>query len=171
MDAVTLLRQQYTQAHDWLESTLGQMSDEQSHWCDSDGVFPAGAHYAHTAMSEDLILNMVVRGAQPLLMGSWAGRIGVSEPPPDGDWSGWARSVNVDMDQVREYAKAVYAETDSYLASLAAADLGREFDSSPLPFGVTSVATVLNILCGHIYMHAGEISTVKGLQGLQGYPI
>jgi hypothetical protein len=173
MDAVALLRQQYAQAHGWLEATTGQIDSEQTHWCSPTGVCPAGAHYAHTLMGEDLILNMIVRGGQPLMMGAWAGKVGVSDMPPDddADWSGWARSVKVDMDQLREYGQAVYAETDAYLASLTPADLEREFDSSPLPFGITTVAVVLNTLCGHVYMHSGEISMVKGMQGQRGYPV
>lgn len=171
MDAAALLRAQFSQAHQWLDATIGEASDARLYWCDPDGIAPVVAHYAHVVVSEDIILTMIVRGETPLLMSSWADRTGLSEPPAEDDWSSWARRVRVDLAQFRPYAQAVYAETDAYLAALNGADLDREFDSSPLPFGRITVGNLASILCGHVYMHAGEISMVKGLQGLRGYPI
>jgi hypothetical protein len=171
MDAIGLLRSQFSQAHQWLDVTLGDVTGEQLHWYGDDGTGSAAAQYAHAVISEDLLLNMFLRGAEPLMMSSWVAKTGLSEPPPMDDWSGWSRSVRVDLDQFREYAQAVRRQTDEYLASLTEEELDREFDSAPLPFGIMSVARLLNILHGHVYMHAGEISVVKGLQGLQGYPV
>ncbi len=170
MDSVSLLRAQFAQGHQWLEGTIGQLTDDQLHWCEAEGCMPISAQYAHTVLGEDYLVHGVVRGGKPLMMGEWGAKLGVSEPPPMGDWGDWATRVRVDLGQLRQYAQAVYAETDAYIASLSDSDLDRQFDSSPLPFGITSVATVLSIMGGHVFMHAGEISTVKGLQGLQGYP-
>jgi hypothetical protein len=171
VDAVALLRSQFGQAHWWLDQTTGDVSSEQLHWCAADGVMPCSAQYAHTVMAEDFLLNAVVRGGQPLMMTSWAGKTGVSEPPPPGDWGDWSRTVRVDLEATRAYAEAVFAETDSYLASLSASDLDREFDPAPIPIGTTTVASMMSIILGNVYTHSGEISSIKGLQGLKGYPL
>lgn len=170
MDAAALLRQMYAQAHSWLEATIGDLNSEQLHWCEAEGALPVAAHYAHIVAGEDFILNMTVRGAQPLLMSSWAGKTGLSELPPMGDWGAWGRTVQMDLPQFQAYAKAVFAETDAYLGSLTGADLDREIDTTPLPFGKTTVGALASIMCSNVLLHTGEISTVKGLQGLKGYP-
>jgi hypothetical protein len=171
LDAVALLREQLHQAHWWLDETVGAVSVEQLHWCSPEGVMPVAAQYAHTVLAEDHLVNAVVRGGTALMMSSWAGKTGISELPPAGDWSTWSRAVRIDLAAAREYAQAVYAETDAYLASLDAADLSREIDPSPIPLGPTKIATMLTIVLGNTYTHAGEIASVKGLQGLKGYPI
>ena len=43
-------------------------------------------------------------------------------------WDDWARSVKVDLAQLRQYAEAVYAQTDEYLAGLTPEDLEAEVD-------------------------------------------
>ena len=101
---------------------------------------------------------------------TWADRLGLSEPHPAHErWGEWARRVRVDLPVLREYARVVYAATDAYLDTLSPADLETFFDSPPA--GVAwSVAYVLGpLVAGHAYLHAGEISAVKGLQGLKGY--
>ena len=39
------------------------------------------------------------RGAQPLVMGEWVGRMGLSEPAPVGPtgWGAWARRARIDL--------------------------------------------------------------------------
>ncbi len=72
---------------------------------------------------------------------------------------------------MREYAQAVYAATDEYLASLTDEDLGRPVDLSALGLGEMpfSQAFLGGILNG-THWHTGEISCLKGLQGQKGYP-
>jgi len=113
--------------------------------------------------------------------GAWAGRTGVSDPPPGpgDDWAtrfeAWCRRVRVDLPAFRAYAKAVYEATDAYLATLPAAlpdaELSREVDLSAMGMGKKTVGFVLdNALLGHAYCHCGEISAIKGVQGKKGYP-
>jgi hypothetical protein len=103
-------------------------------------------------------------------MSSYAGKTGASEPPPPGDWGAWGRSVRVDMDQMNAYAQAVYAATDAYLVGISDADLERELDLSSVGYGAMPMGGLLNLMSGHVMMHMGEISCLKGLMGLKGYP-
>ena len=100
----------------------------------------------------------------------WKGNMGLSEPrPPRGEpWEEWSRRVRMDMPKLREYAKAVFAATDTYVDSLSETDMAREieFFGRKMPL----VAFFLGVMCTHCANHTGEISTLKGLQGLKGYP-
>ena len=77
----------------------------------------------------------------------------------------------MDLAALQQYAKAVYAATDGYLASLTDKDLSRSVDLSALGLGKSSVSYVLiNGILGNAFSHGGEISCLKGLQGVRGYP-
>lgn len=167
----TALRAMYAQMNEWLEGTLGDATADQLHWQPTGRVVPAGAHYAHHVMgAEDIVLNMLVRGTTPLAMGEWQDKTGLSEPPPMGPWDEWARRVQIDMPALRAYAQAVYANMDAYLAAMTMDEWNRELDLSAfgMPPAPVSIWVTNMLLDGAV--HCGEISAVKGLQGLQGYP-
>jgi hypothetical protein len=170
MDAIALLKQQIDMSHDVVNGTVEDLTDEQCQKKPGGMAHPIGATYAHLTMSEDFIVNMMLRGSTPLLMGDWAGKTGVSEPPPapGGDVFEWANRVQVDVGKTREYAKAVHQNTLDYVDTLTPEDLGREvnvpgFPSNTLSGWLTVAAVV------HPANHVGEISAMKGIQGLKGY--
>jgi hypothetical protein len=75
----------------------------------------------------------------------------------------------MNLPSFREYAKAVYAATDAYVASLGPADLERKVDTGFV--GEQTVGYVLGNICvGHVAEHNGEIAALKGVQGLKGLP-
>ncbi len=174
MDAISVLRIGFDGAHGILETTMQDVTPEQAHWAPPGVSNPLGANYAHTVLGEDMMIHGLLQGGAPLLATSWAGKIGVSEPPPapdQGSWDKWARSVKVDLPAIREYAKAVYADTDQYLGSLGAAGLDKPLDLSMFHLGEQTVGFFLSgILLQHVNSHLGEISCLKGLQGARGYP-
>ena len=176
MDAVTLLREQLSAAHQFLEGTMADVTAEQAHWTPPGVATPLGASYAHLVASEDMIVNGMLKQAPPLAAGSWAGKTGLSEPMPmlGPEWEqygAWARRVRVDLPTLRAYAQAVYANTDAYVAALAPEDLDRQLDLSNLDIGLVNLAWVLsNFVVGHVHDIMGEISCLKGLQGAKGYP-
>jgi hypothetical protein len=96
--------------------------------------------------------------------------MGLSEPrPPRGQpWEDWARRVRIDMPKLREYAKAVFAATDAYVDSLSEGDLEKEIQFNERKIRLAGF--FLGVMCTHCANHTGEISTLKGLQGLKGYP-
>lgn len=165
-----LLRSQYDMAHFWLEGTIEGMSAEQLHYRPDGLVLPAGANYAHAVVGEDELLSHMVAGRAPLCAGAWAGRVGLSEMPPPGVWDEWARSVQIDLAALRAYAQAVYASTDSLLAGMTDADLARPLDLTAMGLGEQTVGFLFSLMLGNAFAHTGEISAVKGVQGLKGYP-
>jgi len=175
--AVDLLRQQVRIAHDIMDATMADVTPEQAHWTPPGVANPLGATYAHCVVSEDFVVNGMFRRQAPLAAAAWAARTGLSEPMPApgspawSDYAAWTRRVSVDLDSLREYARAVHAETDAYLASLSDADLAHALDLSALGLGQQTVASALTLLLlNHIGTETGEIACLKGLQGARGYP-
>lgn len=165
---ITFLRGQFQMAHGWLEGTMQGLTPEQAHWVPAGNPNPIGAQFGHVVTTEDFFLN-TLKGQPPLMATRFAGKTGLSELPSPGDWTHWARSVRVDLDAAWVYAQAVFNNTDSMLATLSGEDLERPLDLSAAGMGMQNVAFMLNLMILNCYSHTGEISALKGLQGLRGY--
>ena len=167
---VALLRAQYKGAHDVLEGTMADVTPDVLAWSPPGLANSVGGNYAHTVTGEDAVLRMA-RGETPLMAGEWAGKIGLSEPPPMGaEMHDWDKQVQIDLDALRAYAQAVYADTDAYIGSLSDADLDQDLDLSAMGFGTQKLGWLLGIMLSNIQWHTGEISAIKGVQGRKGYP-
>ena len=123
MDATALIGIAVRNAHEWLEGTLGDITEEPAHRVPAGKANSVAASYAHIVVSEDMIVNGMLRGAPPLFATSWAGKTGLNEimPMPGPEWVhyfDWTRKAHADLPRLREYAQAVYANTNEYLASL-----------------------------------------------------
>jgi hypothetical protein len=125
--------------------------------------------YAHAVFAEDGIVNGMFQG-KPLIYQSdgWEAKTGVKHPGGPMQSSDWASGVQMDLPKFQEYAKAVYANTDAYLANLADSELDRKVQG---PIGETTIGWFLaTILATHFPGHAGEIAALKGVQGMKGLP-
>ena len=124
-----------------------------------------GAIYAHTIFGEDGLLNGLIRGQAPVYYsGGWAEKIGI-DMPKGGLEPDWLPSL--DLRLFRDYAKAVYQATDEFLANASDADFEKIVDAGfapPMPVQ----SFVANIQAWHVGTHQGEISALKGVQGLNG---
>jgi uncharacterized damage-inducible protein DinB len=170
MDAVTLLKDQVKQAHDVYEGTVADLTTEQAHWKPGGTANSCAPLLAHIAAAEDMFLNMMT-GRQPLAMGPYAGKTGASEPHPMGNYGEWAGRVTVDLPQLSEYVKAVFKNTEDYVAGLTPEDLDKEMDLSAAGMGKMSLGSFITMTSViHPSNHTGEISCMKGLQGAKGYP-
>lgn len=171
---VDSIRAQFQAAHNvWLEPTMQGVTPEQAHWQPPGGrVAPIGAQYAHHIVALDFLFLGFVRQQPPLAMTSFANKTGLSAPyPMEGDWMGWAHAVQIDLEALRQYAQAAYASVDAQLAMLSDDDLATPVDMTPVGLGQQTLGSFLmNLLVLNATAHTGEISVVKGLQGLQGYP-
>ncbi|MBX3069031.1 MAG: DinB family protein [Thermomicrobiales bacterium] len=163
-------RNQFRLANDWLEGTIEGMSDEQLHYQPEGNAHPAGAQYCHHVQGLDGTIHGLLQGAAPLMTGAFAGKYGTETPSEFGKWGEWARSAKVDVDAARSYAKAVYDATDAYLATLSDNDLDDQIDLSIFGMGHQPRSAMLDIILLDTALHTGEISAIKGLQGLKGYP-
>jgi len=170
MDVKPLVKGLLARNREVMESTMADVENQHAQWVPPGKAMPLGALYVHVLTAEDFFIHGLLQGGAPMWDSTWKDKMGLSEPrPPRGQpWDDWARRVRLDMPKLREYAKAVFAATDSYIDSLSEGDFGREieFFGRKMPL----VAFFLGVMCTHCANHTGEISTLKGLQGLKGYP-
>jgi hypothetical protein len=172
MSEAAVLRNQLHHFHEYLEATMEGVTDEHAHWVPPGGAHPIGAIYAHVIFNEDDAIQRILQDRQPLADPAWAGRSGVTGAVPLGvtDWANWARTARFDIRQLREFAKAVYAQTDNYLARSSESDLARQVDLSRDGYGIQPAIFVPHVLLANVAIHTGEIACLKGIQGLRGLP-
>lgn len=169
MDVIAYIQQQIAGARRLFDAAMQNTTDEQLNWQPPAAtVNPISVTALHVLGSEDAFIQQILLG-QPRLWdsGGWASKIGVAEPPGRG--GGWdeVRNATIAVDAVLAYQAALRAATDAYLAALTAEELERPVHvmGSERP-----AATILILLAHHACSHAGEIATVKGMQGIKGLP-
>jgi DinB superfamily len=173
---VALLRSIVADSRGVLDATMADVTQEQMDFIPPGIANPLGATYAHVLCSEDMAVQGMFRQLPPLFASSWAGRTGLSEPMPlpGPEWvnyPAWTRRVKVDLVKIREYGRAVAAETDAWIASLNEADMDRQLDLSGAGLGQHTLGTAIGlIIAHHIGTETGEISVLKGIKGARGYP-
>jgi hypothetical protein len=170
MDALSVLRDGIQWGHGLVEQVMADVTPEQAHTAPPGSAHSIAAIYAHALLAEDGIINMMLRGDEPLFASAWAQGCGVPNPTMFLSEE-WSRSLKVDLDALRRYSQAVSAATARYLETLTPADLEATRDLTSAGLGQQTVGWMLNVLvASHLNNMAGELSCLKGLQGLKGYP-
>lgn len=169
-----ILLQQLQAVHQILEQTMDGVTNDVAHFQPKGTANPVSGTYAHIIFSEDMFLHMFLKKDQPLYETTFKDKTGASEVQPS-DWAEaypkWLREVKVDVKQFREYAKAVYKETEDYVATLTDEDLEKDVDMSDFGMGKRKMYDfIANLINGHAFSITGEIAVLKGIQGLKGYP-
>ncbi len=170
MNIQSLLQEQLALAHDVLEQTIADCSQETLDKNLSGATITCiGSIYAHIAFGEDMIVQGLLQGKPPIYQSrGWATKLNVSMPASPQMNPEWGKTVKMDLPSFREYAKAVYAATNAYIAGLTNAELERKVESGFL--GPQTVAWMTGALLNHAATHNGEIAALKGVQGLKGLP-
>jgi hypothetical protein len=169
MNAQEAIRQQLAFWHGVGNQVMGDCGDALNNRLSDAKVGSISSIYAHAVFAEDGIVRGMFQG-KPILFqeGGWELKTGVKHPGGPIQSSDWAAGVNMDLAKFQDYAKAVFEQTDAYLASLSDAELERKIQG---PVGETTVGWMLvNILATHFPQHMGEIAALKGVQGLKGLP-
>jgi hypothetical protein len=172
--ATQVLASQLKTAHEVLEGTMEGVTNDVAHFMPPGKANPIAGTYAHVVFSEDLFIHGLLKKTQPLFETSFKDKTGASEVQPS-DWAvaypKWLKEVKIDVVQFRAYAKAVFAESEAYVASLTEEDLEKDVDMSSFGMEPKKVYDfIAGLISGHVYPIMGEISVLKGIQGLKGYP-
>jgi hypothetical protein len=173
MNTVELLRHSLKSAFEILGQVTADLTQEQADWTPPGCANPIGAMYWHTISGADEVVYRWIEGdTQPLHeRAGWRARaVTVDHPDPQGaeGWLEWMRAIRVSLPAIHEYACAVAADLDAWLAAKSPADLDRVVHT---PIGDFSAAAALDtFVVWHINAHCGEISALKGCQGARGYP-
>jgi hypothetical protein len=172
--AVEVLLNQLKAAHEALEGTMEGVTDEVASFMPAGTANPIAGTYAHLVFSEDSFIHSFLKKSPPLFETTFKDNTGASETHPM-EWEvaypKWLKEVKVDVNKFNEYAKAVFADSEEYVASLTDEDLEKDVDMSAFGMGERKTYDfIANIINGHITSIMGEISVLKGIQGLKGYP-
>lgn len=161
-------------AHDAFTKTVADVTPEMAQWLPPGIMHPIGERYAHLVMAEDMLVNSIARGGEPLFMSTWAGRTGFV---PDLMMlmtltSEMARAFRVDdLNALGVYTRAVFAETQEFIRSVDDTRLASSVDMSIVGYGqVPFPIWFSTFIVGHVHDVMGEISALKGCFGVKGYP-
>ncbi|MBP7119482.1 DinB family protein [Candidatus Woesebacteria bacterium] len=172
--AVSCLHDDLLNAHTNFLQTMEGVTNEVSAFNPTGTANPIAGTFAHLVFSEDFFTQGFLKKEKPLFETEWKDKTGISELQPT-EWvtayPAWLKSVTVDMPQALEYTKAVFAATEAFVAGLVDADLEKSVDMSMFGMGEKKVGNFIgSMITGHANNIMGEISVLKGIQGLKGYP-
>jgi hypothetical protein len=171
MNGVAALRSAFSGAHMWYWGTVSDVGAESANWVPPGVCHPIGALMAHILHSEDFMINTALEGAPPLWeRDGWGATIGGGMLLDQESQT--SRAYTCDPEQLAEYARAVFANTDAVLSSYSDGDLDRELNLVQFGFSsnMTAGAFLSQMLLGNTFAHTGEISALKGILSMKGYP-
>jgi hypothetical protein len=172
MNTVELARYSLDSAFGILGQVTADLTQELADWTPPGIANPIGATYWHAVSGADEVVYGWGMGQAPLYKrDGWREKVltvAAPEPEHGGDYLTYMRAIRVDLPTLHEYARAVAEGIQGWLDSLRPEDLERELDS---PLGKVNVGQLLEVfVTWHINAHCGEISALKGCQGVKGYP-
>ncbi len=168
MDARELLRSQYAFANEAIEGAIERCPPELLTKTIAGALTnPIGATYAHTVITQDLVLVRGLMGRAPVYEeGGWGERVGFALPESPVISQEWSQAFRFELAPLREYAAAVRSTVDAYLETAPDDDLQQEIPFGPTPQPKLWVFGTLG--AWHVASHHGEIAALLGLEGLQG---
>jgi hypothetical protein len=170
MEVLTYVSGELRTLHRLYDRVLADLTTEQVNHVPDGGNQSIAFCLWHYVRTEDNIIQLVMQRKPTVWMeGGWPEKFGLdSKSQGTGFTDDEARSLRVnDLDGFKRYMSDVFARTDEYTKSLAAADLERPVTVKPL--GEMSVIQCLTGMCmTHGYRHLGEIEFARGLVGLRG---
>lgn len=170
MTASELLALNLHVAHDSFSKTVADVTQEMADWPPDGLAHPIGERWAHVVQVEDWLVNGMAKGEAPLFASEWADRKGYGEFNMAASREE-ALAFRADVNALREYMEAVFAASESYFRTLADVDMERAIDMSFIGYGLVPFpAWASTFVIGHLHDLMGEISVLKGLLGVKGYP-
>lgn len=170
MDTISSYREGLRWAYEMLEMVMVDVTPELAHAIPPGIANPLAAIYAHAILDLDVIPSFILQRKLPLYQGAWKGKTGISDPQWQMSFE-WARTVQVDLPVARQYGKAAYEKADEYISKFSESDMIRELDLTAAGLGKRPLSWCLSALVlSHLNNMIGEISVLKGIQGVKGYP-
>lgn len=168
MNVSSVISAQFAQTHQILGGIMADVDDATAHrQLPGSTVGTIASIYAHLVLDEDFIVSGMVQGKAPLhATGGWAAKSGVESPGSPIQNPEWAAKVRL-TPAFNDYAQAVYAATDAYLAAASDGELARVVET---PLGKQPVTSALGLAIYHHAQHSGEIAALKGVFGQKGLP-
>ena len=173
MNSVELIQYSLGFSFDILEQLVSDLTQEQADWQPPGNVNPIGALYWHIIGYVDEIVHDWGMGQTSLNQSAnWKEKVVLTSPPVDpedpmGELRAVREGLRVDLPALHDYARATSQAVQDWVATLTPEDLERPIDT---PIGELNMGQMLEaFIIWHINVHCGEISALKGYQGLKGY--
>lgn len=170
MNTVDLVQFSLGNAFGILGQVTADLTKEQADWQPPGIALPIGLLYWHTCTSVDQIVHKWAAGQEPLYdRAGWDAKILPNAGPDDERrMLDKMRGIDVHLPAMHEFAQALAKGCDTWLATLSPEDLEQTIET---PVGEMNLAQLLEtFVIWHINSHCGEISALKGCQGVKGYP-
>ena len=164
-----LLKSSFEIAHMVFNAVVFDLDERMGRHSAPGATIPTpAAIMAHALYSQDMMVNEHVRQQPTVLqMGGFAAKTGLAAPEPS--MSPAFLSQVFDVDALREYAAALFAQTAAFLESPPPGDLDRVI-TTPLGSPMNAATYLASFGLVHLAQHTGEISAVKGVLGVKGLP-
>jgi hypothetical protein len=172
--ASQILTAQLQASHGLLQMTMADVTPEVASFTPPGTANSIADTYVHILLSEDWLIHFLLQQKDPLYASEWNGKTGVDAlvPATDHTFPAWTKNAKIDMDQLNKYKDVVFATSEAYVKALSDEDLQKEADLSSFGMGKSTVSFVVSsVVTNNVNLHIGEISAMKGIQGLKGYPM
>lgn len=164
MNTRDYIQRQFDAMRRQITNTLTGLNNDQINWAPPGKANKISAILLHAVAGEDRFIQTLVQG-KPTLWESqaWGERIGVLITPSGrGGWDETSQAT-LQLAPLMAYQEAVALATNTYLASMTSEDLDRKVQ---MMNGERPIADLLVMLVSHVTGHVGEISALKGVQGI-----
>jgi hypothetical protein len=157
MNTVDLIQFSLGAAFDVLGAVTADLTQEQADWEPPGKASSIGTIYSHILTYVDYFVReyCIAGKRQPE----------TAEVRPD---ELWMKDVQVGVPALHERAAEVRSTCEGWLATLTPKDLERKRHTTAGEMNEGQMFELFVIW--HVNVHCGEISALKGCQGLQGYP-
>lgn len=170
MNAVDFARQALDFVHSSFRNTIADLTDDRANHLVVGTAGSIASSMAHMVVAEDSIVHVLLAGAQTLAEGEFKDRTGINLPQWFNDEQ-WRSAVRVQLAPFRAYADAVFGATEAWVSSRTAENLDRPLDLTEFGIGQVNEGWAIGaLLVVHGGNLTGEVSALKGAQGLKGYP-
>ncbi len=172
--ASQILTEQLQGAHGLLNMTLNGVTPEVASYAPTGMANSIADTYVHIIVSEDWLIHFLLQNKQPLFTSELKDKTGIESfaLPADNAFPAWTKGAKINMEELKAYADKIFAISEAYVKNLTDENLQKEADLSAFGMGKSTVAFVISsIITSNLNLHTGEISAIKGVQGLKGYPM
>jgi hypothetical protein len=165
LELIEFLRAEAQEGQRMLDIALSGLDDTVANWQPPGTANSIGHLLAHVVSGQDQAINVVLGGGQSVFeAGNWSAQTGM----PADRRGIWGQDWRLKVAGFLDYREAVRSSLNAYLESMNLSDLDRQV---PWARGEQSAWwLVRTIFINHVLGHAGEISALKGIQGLKGLP-
>jgi hypothetical protein len=167
MDYIEWIRNEITDCHAMGDLVFEALTPEVAHWEPGGTANNIAQLMAHLTMGQDRAVNVAIKGGTSVFEdGDWGAKTGI----PAERGAVWTKGWRLQLEPFRAYRIAVNASVRAFFEVAKDSDFEGEVQWGPPGVMRPRLSVLATAATSHLRFHLGEISTIKGLQGLKGLP-